>query len=84
MVAFFDWFPAACVGSLFTLFGLLKVYGLANGIQGGGCKPLGQKVCGSCPSWSRGLNISVTLLFLAIGLANLAWLVWILRAKISS
>jgi hypothetical protein len=78
MLAISDWLPIACVGGLFTVLGLLKVYGLATGIQGGGCKPLGQRVCGSCPSWSRGLNIGMTTLFLAIGLANLAWLVWLL------
>ena len=80
MVALSDWLPPAFVGGLFTRFGLLKVYGLATGVQGGGCKPRGRWLCGACTSWSRGLNIGVTVLFLAIGLAHLAWLAWVLRA----
>lgn len=80
MVGFVDWFPPAMVGGMFAVFGLLKVYGLFRGIQGGGGKPLAERVCGSCPSWSRGLNVGMTLLFLAIGLGNLAWLTWVLYA----
>lgn len=78
MVGFADWFPPATVGGMFTIFGLLKVYGLFRGIEGGGCKPLTERVCGSCPSWSRGLNVGISLLFLAVGLGNLAWLTWVL------
>lgn len=76
-----DWLPPAVVGGTFTTLGLLKVYGLARGIQGGGCKPLRERLCGSCPSWSRGLNVGFSLLFLAIGIGNLVWLAWILCAR---
>ena len=69
--------PYAAVGGTFTCFGLLKVYGFAMGVQGGACKPIGQRVCGSCPSWSRSANIALTALFLLIGIANLACLAWI-------
>lgn len=72
-----EWLPLATSGATFTLLGLLKLYGLSKGIQGGGCKPWSQRVCGSCPSWSRTLNILVTALFLAIGLVNLARLAWL-------
>jgi hypothetical protein len=74
ILASIDWLPPALVGGTFTIFGLLKVYGLATGIQGGGCKPLGQRLCGTCPSWSRSLNIGMAVLFLLIGILNLAWL----------
>lgn len=80
MIPISDWLPLVCVGGTFTLLGLLKVYGLSKGIQGGRCKPYGQRLCGTCPSWSREVNIGVTLLFLAIGLGNLAWLAWRLGA----
>jgi hypothetical protein len=78
MTALADWLPPAFVGALFTIFGLLKVFGLAMGIRGGGGKPLRQRLCGSCPTWSRALNIGVPVVFLVIGLANLAWLAWVL------
>lgn len=68
-----EWLPPLMVGGLFTLFGLLKVYGFARGIQGGGCKPWAQRACGSCPSWSREINIAATVLLWTIGLVNLAW-----------
>jgi hypothetical protein len=74
ILASIDWLPPALVGGTFTIFGLLKFYGLARGIKGGFCKPLGQRLCGSCPGWSRNLNIGMTVLFLLIGLVNLAWL----------
>ncbi len=67
-----DWLPPALVGLTFTALGLLKVYGLTRGIVGGSCKPASQRICGSCPSWSRRVNIGVTCLFLIIGLGNLA------------
>ena len=76
MVSLADWLPPACVGATFTLVGLFKVYGLAKGIQGEGCKPYGQRLCGSCPSWSREFNIGMTVLYLVIGLGNLLILVW--------
>jgi hypothetical protein len=42
-----EWLPFLLVGTLFTLMGCLKVYGLARGIEGGADKPLSQKLCGS-------------------------------------
>jgi len=62
--------------------GSLKVYGLFRGIVGGGDKPASQRICGTCPSWSRSLNHAVISLFLAIGLGNLAWLAWIVYSGV--
>ena len=76
---FTDWLPPAVVGIPFTAVALLKIYGQFRGIEGGGCKPAGQRLCGSCPDWSRGMNLALILLFLAIGLGNLTWLAWVLR-----
>jgi len=81
MIALADWLPHAAVGSTFTTLGVLKIYGLSKGIVGGGCKPYGQRLCGTCPSWSRPFNIGVILLFLAIGLGNLIWLGWVLSSS---
>ena len=47
MIPFSDWFPLAVVGSLFTLLGLIKLYGLQQGIVGGRDQPLAQKLCGT-------------------------------------
>jgi hypothetical protein len=47
MAGFIEWFPQALVGTTFTLLGLVKVYGLARGIEGGGGKPLGRRLCGT-------------------------------------
>ena len=69
-----DWLPPLVAGLLFTVLGIAKVYGQFRGIQGGGCKPALVRACGSCPSWSRTVNIAVTALVLAIGLCNLAML----------
>jgi hypothetical protein len=69
-----DWLPLLAAGLLFTALGIAKVYGQFRGIQGGGCKPALVRACGSCPSWSRSVNIALTALFLAIGLCNLAML----------
>jgi len=71
------WLPCALVGVAFTALGLIKVYGFSRGIVGGGCKPLSQRVCGSCPSWSRQVNIGMVALFLTIGLVNLAYVAWV-------
>jgi len=73
-----DWLPPAAVGLTFTALGAFKIYGFSRGIVGGGCKPAAQRLCGSCPTWSRELNIAVTCFFLAIGLGNLAYLAWLL------
>jgi hypothetical protein len=47
MAEFFNWFPQALVGTVFIVFGLLKVYGLVYGIEGGQGKPLGTRLCGT-------------------------------------
>jgi hypothetical protein len=47
IMALAEWLPLVLVGTLFTLMGCLKLYGLACGIEGGGDKPIGQKLCGS-------------------------------------
>ena len=72
-----DWLPSATIGVTFTVLGVLKIYGFSRGIVGGRCKPASQRVCGSCPSWSRAVNIVTTCLFLAVGLGNLAYLAWV-------
>jgi hypothetical protein len=72
-----DWLPPLAAGLLFTALGIAKVYGQIRGIQGGGCKPALIRACGSCPSWSRSVNIAVTVFVLAIGLGNLAMLWWV-------
>ena len=72
-----DWLPPASVGVTFTVLGALKVYGFSRGIVGGSCKPASQRICGSCPGWSRAANIGMTCLFLAIGIGNLVYLAWI-------
>ena len=70
---FVDWSPPALVGVCFTSFACLKLYGMRHNIVGGGDKPFSQRCMGSCPTWSRNLNVAVTLLFLVIGVANLVW-----------
>jgi len=72
------WLPCAFVGVAFTSLASVKVYGFSRGIVGGGCKPLSQRVCGSCPSWSREVNIAMVALFFTIGLANLTYVAWVL------
>jgi hypothetical protein len=47
MIPFATWFPLAAVGGCFTLMGLLKLYGLARGIEGGRDKPFAQRLCGA-------------------------------------
>ena len=71
------WLPAALVGASFTSVALMKIYGFSRGIVGGGCKPVSQRLCGSCPSWSRGVNIAMVALFLVIGLGNHSYVAWI-------
>ena len=70
------WLPAAIVGAGFTSLGLVKLYGFSRSIVGGGCKPVLQRLCGSCPSWSRTLNVGFVALLLVIGLCNLAYVAW--------
>ena len=71
------WLPCALVGVAFTSLALVKIYGFSRGIVGGGCKPLSQRVCGSCPSWSREVNMAIVALFFVIGVANLSYVAWI-------
>jgi len=47
MPPFWDWFPLALVGTFFTVFGVLKLYGLSRGLVGGHDKPILQQVCGT-------------------------------------
>ena len=76
MKTFMEWSPPAIVGAAFTVFGALKLYGARHGIVGGGSKPFAQRVCGSCPTWSRAMNRTVMFVFLAIGVSYLAWAAW--------
>ncbi len=47
MLQFIDWFVPALIGTMFTVFGLFKLYGLKRGIVGGRDKPVVQKLCGT-------------------------------------
>jgi hypothetical protein len=47
MISFTAWFPPALVGGMFTLVGVLKLYGLARGVVGGADKPLATRLCGT-------------------------------------
>jgi hypothetical protein len=67
MIAPSNWIPLSVVGVTFTAVGLLKVYGLRKGIVGGGSRPLSCRLLGSCPSWSKHLNVLMTAVFLIIG-----------------
>ncbi|HVS51549.1 MAG TPA: hypothetical protein VHD62_04270 [Opitutaceae bacterium] len=76
------WVQPALVGSLFTVLGLLKVYGLCGGVIGGRDKPWFQYAIGTCPAWvgrgwrGRLLRYGLPFLFLGIGLwglGNFAW-----------
>ena len=78
MIAFGDWFPLLCIGVLFTMLGLLKVYGFKHNIVGGGGKPWGTRLRGSCPTWTKHLNVTMTVLFFVIGLSSLSILAWLL------
>jgi hypothetical protein len=70
---FSDWLPPALVGIIFTTFATIKLYGMSRGVVGGGEKPWRQRCLGNCPTWSRQANVGLVVLFLIIGLANLAW-----------
>jgi hypothetical protein len=78
MIPFADWFPLLCIGITFTTIGLLKVYGFKHNIVGGGGKPWGTRLRGSCPTWSKHLNLTVTVLFFLVGLSSLSILGWLL------
>ena len=47
MSTFLEWFPFAIVGTTFTVFGFLKLYGVLYGIEGGRDKPTFQYLCGT-------------------------------------
>jgi hypothetical protein len=47
MLTFPEWFPLVMAGVPFTFLGLLKLYGLRRGIEGGGSKPWTQQLCGT-------------------------------------
>jgi hypothetical protein len=47
MVSLFDWLPQLLVGCTFAMLGLLKLYGVHRGIEGGGRKPFVQRLCGT-------------------------------------
>jgi hypothetical protein len=72
-----DLLPSLVVGLSFAAVGLLKVYGLSRGVVGGSGKPASVRLCGSCPSWSRRANVALACLFLAIGVAYLAYFAWL-------
>jgi hypothetical protein len=85
MIPLDDWLPLLLVGSTFTFFGVAKIYGLARGVEGGSEKPFREKLCGACPSWkSPVLRIGFPLFFLAIGLANLSRLAWLVYSASST
>ena len=69
--AVLEWLVPAAIGAVFTTLGLLKVYGWTKGIVGGGGKPASCRLLGRCPSWSKQVNITVIVLFLAVGAVNL-------------
>ncbi len=47
MIEFTDVFPLALAGTMFTLLGILKLWGLRRGIVGGADKPAVQRLCGT-------------------------------------
>ena len=77
-----EWLPPATVGFMFTVLGLLKVYGLCGGVIGGRDKPWFQYAIGTCPAWvgrswhGRCLRYGLPFLFLGIGLCALGSLAW--------
>jgi hypothetical protein len=76
MIAFADWFPLLMISVTFTTLGLLKVYGFRHNIIGGGGKPFHCRLLGACPTWSKHMNVAVTVLFLVIGFSFLSILGW--------
>ncbi len=47
MPTFTDWFPVAATGTVMTLFGLIKLYGLCRGVVSGRGRPIAERLCGS-------------------------------------
>lgn len=78
MIPFTDWVPLVCIGATFTTFGLFKLYGFRHHVVGGGGKPFGTRLRGSCPTWSKHVNVTIMVAFLAIGLSSLIILGWLI------
>ena len=57
MNALINALPLLIVGVSFTSVGALKIYGRAKGIVDGGGKPVSSRLMGSCPIWSRSVNL---------------------------
>jgi hypothetical protein len=68
--------PLICIGTTFTAVGVMKLIGFRYNIVGGGGKPWRTKLYGSCPTWTRHVNVGMTALFLAIGIVALGILCW--------
>ncbi len=78
MVPIEEWLPPTTVGLIFCLLGVMKLYGQSRGIVGGGDKPFRQRLlAGSCPTWSRPVNLAMPYVFLGLNLLNLGWLAWL-------
>ena len=71
MRALIESLPYVAVGVPFTAIGVLKIYGRWKGIVGGGGKPMSCRLMGSCPTWTRHVNIIMTWLFFVIGIVML-------------
>lgn len=75
MISAYEWLPFAVVGIVFSTLALCKIYGYRKGIIGGGNKSITCRLLGSCPSWSKNLNIAMTVFFLVVGASNIYLLV---------
>ena len=42
-----NWLVPGLVGTMFTLMGLVKLYGYVTGVEGGADKPFAQRLCGT-------------------------------------
>ncbi len=42
-----DWLPTVVIGSMFTLLGVAKLIGLAQGIEGGRGQSFVKRLCGT-------------------------------------
>jgi hypothetical protein len=73
-----DWLPLLVVGGVFTTLGLVKAHGFRHNVVGGGGRPWRTRVHGSCPTWSRHLNVTITVVLLGIGCSFLSILGWLL------
>ena len=47
LAAAINWVVPALVGTVFTLFGCIKLYGYVSGVVGGAEKPLATRLCGT-------------------------------------